>query len=292
MSPDDAGETRPTTVVVEYPCEEWLTPSETLAYSDYWNNEAREQEKPFWVLGGGFDPLEAHLRSTGLVDQLDRALDAARREFGVQLRGTGCDLAAGNLWATPHLLRRGAQKVYSVEYSRHRLLKLGPVVLSHYGVRPDQAVLVIGNFEKTRFQSGTLDFVLMSAAFHHSDNPAALLVEIRRILKPGGLLLIIGEHDVDIKPRHYFTQPIKFVLGRVLPGTLQHRWFGRLLSTDRLWPDQAERQVVDAELGDHSYTREQYRAMFDEAGFRVCRVSSAMSEFQAFALVSAAMHHS
>lgn len=267
-----------------YPQEDWLTESESLAYSDYWNNELNEQSKAFWILDGGFDKLEAHLRKTGLSDQLKSTLEAAERAFGRRIRGTGCDLAAGNLWATPQLLRHGADRVYSVEYSRHRLLKLGPAVLAHYGVRPDQAVLVLGNFERLHLADASLDFVLLSAAFHHSDHPGILLREIRRVLKPDGLVVIIGEHDADLRPRHYFTQPIKYVLSQLLSDDLQHRWFGRTLHTSRLLPDQRELLVTDQELGDHYYTRADYQRMFSEGGFKSILVTVRSSEFQAFAL--------
>jgi SAM-dependent methyltransferase len=194
--------------ILEYPTEDWLAPSEILAYSDYWNDEDVERSKAWWVADGDMQPMEAHLVRTGLRAQFDAVASFAAR-IGRPITGVGCDLGAGTLWATPLLLRVGASRIYSVEYSQHRLLKLGPIVLAHYGVRPDQAVLVRGDFSRLRLDAASMDFVFLAEAFHHADSPMQLLAEIRRVLKPDGVVLIIGEHDCDLRPLDYFKQPIK-----------------------------------------------------------------------------------
>lgn len=90
----------------EYQVEDWLT-TEALEYSSYWNNEAMEMDKPFYVLNGNYRKLEEYLESSGLVRHLEKCVELARAEFGRTLHGVGCDLAAGTLWAEPHLFRLG-----------------------------------------------------------------------------------------------------------------------------------------------------------------------------------------
>jgi ubiquinone/menaquinone biosynthesis C-methylase UbiE len=270
---------------LNYRIEEWLTDAQTLEYSDYWNDEAEERKKPFWILDGDFEKMERYLDSIGLVQQLDASVMAARQYFGRKLRGVGCDLAAGSLWAEPHLLRLGAvEKIYCVDYSRHRLSKLGPAVLEHYHIPPHKIVLALGDFHYLRLPDAVLDFVFMSAAFHHSDEPARLLREIKRVLKPEGLVIIIGEHIADLSLKHYVRQPIKFMISTYLPHPLQRRWLGRTIATRHFLPKPEELFAADGELGDHHYPLERYKTLFSEAGFRHIRLCDQRARLQSFVL--------
>jgi ubiquinone/menaquinone biosynthesis C-methylase UbiE len=272
--------------MISYAHEEWLTDVECLEYSDYWNRESEEEQKPFWILDGDFEKMERYLDETGLVRQMGAAIDAARSQFGWKLQGVGCDLAAGALWAEPHLLRLGSvDKIYCVEYSRHRLLRIGPKVLAHYAVPADKIVLVLGDINRLRFKDATLDFVFMSAAFHHSDYPDRLLREIGRVLKQDGLVILIGEHRADVRLRHYLIQPLKFVISTCLPNAWQRHFLNRTVSTTRFLPSHEELFVTDHELGDHFYSLEQYRAMFSQAGFSSLRIGDRDLRQQSFILV-------
>jgi len=44
----------------------------------------------------------------------------------------------------------------------------------------------------------SIDFCFCSQAFHHADDPQRLLNEIKRVLKPSGIVLMIGENPVYI----------------------------------------------------------------------------------------------
>ena len=79
----------------------WL--NEKDDYFDYWNNESFEKGKEWYVLDGNFDKLEKFLEETGLLKELLKYSD--------YMKGTGIDLAAGNLWAAPHILKY-AEKLY------------------------------------------------------------------------------------------------------------------------------------------------------------------------------------
>ena len=271
---------------LRYRYEEWLSPAETLEYADYWNDEDEEAQKPFWVLYGDFQKLERYVVRTGHLRQLNDVLATVRRRLGRELQGAGCDLGAGALWAEPHLLRAGAvEKIYCVEYSRHRLLKLGPRVLEHYGVPVDKVTLVLGDLHHLRLADATLDFVFMCAAFYSANEPQQLLEEFRRVLKPGGLGLIIGEHECDLRARHYVRQPLKWMAATFVPRRVQRRILGRTIDATYLLPRQQNLLVTDVELGDHYYTERQYRALFAGAGFDFLRVRDRPTNEQSFVLV-------
>jgi ubiquinone/menaquinone biosynthesis C-methylase UbiE len=236
----------------------WLDTDEIRAieYSAYWNDEALEKEKEgFWTLEGDFERMETCLAEKTTVA---RELEDLLREAAP--KGTGADLAAGTLWAVPRLVSHGAEIVYAVEYSEHRLLKLGPGVLAHYGIPPDRVVLCLGSFYDLRLDDRSLDFVLLAQALHHADRPEALLREARRVLRSGGTLYVIGEHLVPDLP---LRRRLRRTAAASLPEPLQMRLFGRTVPPEPELP-------VDPLLGDHLYRRGDYRRMLAATGFSLC----------------------
>jgi ubiquinone/menaquinone biosynthesis C-methylase UbiE len=201
------------------------------------------------------------------------------------LKGTGIDLGAGNLWAVPHLLALGGiERLYCLEYSKHRLFKLGPELLQHYGVPPERVVLVLGDIHHIQLPDGSLDFVFMSAAFHHSDNPSQLLAEIRRVLKPSGFVVLIGEHITEPGVRATLRHMAKFAVARLVPRALQQQLFGRVIVVERFVPTQEDLLAGDERLGDHAYTRDGYHQMFSRAGFEDECLRRPHWPYQAFVL--------
>lgn len=53
------------------------------------------------------------------------------------------------------------------------------------------------------FKDNSFDFVLISEAFHHFDFPKTLFAQVKRVLKPGGLFLM-----VDPDKKSWFDQPL------------------------------------------------------------------------------------
>jgi len=274
-----------TTTSTTYEAVEWLSDTDRLRYADYWNDEAEERRKPFWVLDGDFQRMEAYLNEIGLPAQMEEAVRVARARFGRGVDGIGVDLGAGSLWAVPHMFRLGAvDHVYCVEYSRHRLLKLGPAVLDHYGVSPDRVTLALGDVHQLRLTDKSIDFVFLSAAFHHSDNPGVLLSEIRRVLRPSGIVIVIGEHIADPGLHDRIRHVTKFFVSRALPAGIQQRLFGRSLNVVRLIPRAEDLLACDDRLGDHVYTLAGYRQLFAAGGFNSETLRQREWVFQAFVL--------
>jgi SAM-dependent methyltransferase len=227
--------------------------------------------------------MERYLDGVGLPADLDLALDELRSWRGHGLAGVGADLAAGQLWAEPRLLRSGAvERIYAVEFSRHRLLEIGPRVLDHYGVPEGSVVLAWGSFYDLGLPDDSIDFVFMSQAFHHAARPEALLREIRRVLKPGGIVVIVGEHVVHA--RDYGVHYAKLAL-TALPPRLRPRLGGRpfVPPPRKLLPRAMDLYPGD-EAGDHVYTRREYGRMFGPLGFHHRRFRRAGSQYQGYLL--------
>lgn len=135
--------------MTDYRIESWLSDDDLkqIDYSDYWNDEEQERSKEWNILDGNFAKLENYIIANGLPSAMETCLNTAIKRFGCELTGKGIDLAAGNLWAVPHLFRLGKiEQLYCLEYSRHRLLNLGPKILDHYKVPAELVTLVFGSF--------------------------------------------------------------------------------------------------------------------------------------------------
>jgi SAM-dependent methyltransferase len=262
--------------------EHWLSEEAVagLEYSAYWNDEEAERGKPFHVLDGDFAGLERYLHEVGLPEDLDACL----RTLPSPLAGKGIDLAAGTLWAAPLLLSAGpVERLYCLEYSKHRLLTLGPRVLEHYGVAPERVVLVYGNFYELQIETEALEFAFLSQAFHHADRPADLLSELRRVLKPGGTVIIVGEHILRL--RDYVLYAARALASLALPRGAQRRLLGRELAVRAsLHPRAGDVLPTDNVLGDHVYSPAEYRELFSRAGFDMRRMRRPRARYQSFVL--------
>lgn len=271
----------------EWHIQKWISDSDInqIEYSEFWNDEEEEKKKEWYVLDGNFLKMEQYLRKTGLPQDLTLSAKILRTDFNRQLSGTGIDLAAGNLWAAPYILNLGAvDKLYCLEYSQHRLLKIGPAVLDHYGVPKEKLVLVLGSFYDLHIDDNSLDFVFMSQAFHHADKPHRLLAEICRVLKPHGVVIIIGEHIVDYR-KAQIKHAIKFLISVLVPERLQKSIFNRTFAVRTLVASSNEIFRPDPILGDHYYTDSEYRSMFSKHGFQMKHLRNDNSQFQSFVLV-------
>ena len=109
--------------------------------------------------------------------------------------------------------------------------------------------------------------MFLSAAFHHSDKPGSLLSEIRRVLRPSGIVIVIGEHISDPGLNDRIKHVAKFLVSRLLPTFVQRRLFGRSLNVARLIPREEDLLGGDDRLGDHAYTLGGYRQLFTAGGF-------------------------
>lgn len=89
------------------------------------------------------------------------------------------------------IINNNNARVIDLACGDNRLLKDFPngtgVDIFNYG---NQADLVLKNFESLPFESESVDFVTILAAFNYFDNPVACLKEIKRVLKPDGKILI------------------------------------------------------------------------------------------------------
>lgn len=100
------------------------------------------------------------------------------------------ELGAGRCWLSAHLARRGAG-VVAVDILEDEVMGLGCGRYFHEeGVRFER---VLCDMHRLPFRDSSFDAVVATATLHHSPSLRELLREVRRVLKPGGVLLAANE---------------------------------------------------------------------------------------------------
>lgn len=267
--------------------ENWIDETELSGtdYFEYWNDLEKEKEKEWYVLNDDFAKVEEYLDKIGLPNDLKKCVEILKTDYAKTIEGTGIDLAAGTLWAAPHIFNLGKiDKLYCLEFSRHRLLFIGTKMLNHYSIPKNKVTLVYGSFYKLQLDNDSIDFVILSAAFHHAERPHDLLSEVYRVLRTGGICIIIGEH-----PAYYYKalvkNYIKMILMIVLPRIYRNNFFKDRTYIKALIPSKSELFPTDPIAGDHYYTLREYRSMFIENNFHYKKVCGHKSNQQSFILI-------
>ena len=209
--------------------EHWISESELkdIAYANYWNDEEIEKRKSNHILDSEFAYFEETLLKGGLPYDLKKCIDYLKNYQNRRLEGIGMDLAAGYLWAAHYLFKLGnIDQLLCVEYSQHRLFQVGPKLLEYYQIPIDKITLIFGSFYNLHVEDNSLDFVLLSQALHHADNPLALLKEVYRVLKPNGILIIIGEHKINFFTAHV-KHYIKYIITKFITTNNQKLFFNK-----------------------------------------------------------------
>jgi SAM-dependent methyltransferase len=98
-------------------------------------------------------------------------------------------------------LARGGWEATGTEFSTH----LAEATISQFGVK----VYAVPNLEACGFQTGYFDLILCYHVLEHLPNPIETLIEIRRIIKPSGYVVIAVPN-----------------FGGVVANLTQTRWFG------------------------------------------------------------------
>lgn len=274
--------------LVSWKVELWLNESELskLDYSGYWNDEIQEEKKEWYILDGDFQKMENYLEESGLLNQLKECIAILKSSCKRDLNGIGLDVAAGNCWASSYIFQSGnVEKLLCVEYSKHRILKIAPKVLEHYNIPKEKIVLILGNFYNLQLSDQSIDFVVLSQSLHHAKYPERLMLEIRRVLKPEGVVIIMGEHLITARAiAKKYLKHFKSVVKKIHYHVKTNE---RIVSELKkiLFPPIRYMFPPDYVLGDHYYTNWQYKSLFIKLGFRVKFMGRDSQGYTSFLLV-------
>jgi SAM-dependent methyltransferase len=235
----------------------WLDDADLRStYSaESWNDLAEERSKEWWIAGGTeeeYARLRSYLDDTGLMQDYRIA-----ERYIASLPGAlaVADLAAGIGWTSSLLSRLdNVGAVHAVDISHHRLELLFPQAIQMFKGEPAKLKRHLGSFYSLGFENASMDVVLLSAAFHHASNPLRLLVEIDRVLKPNGHLILIGENVIGIAAMARRACKILLTKRRLCTN------FYELFPPDDIW-------------GDHYYRVSDYHMFLQMLGYRMVKFS-------------------
>jgi SAM-dependent methyltransferase len=124
------------------------------------------------------------------VSAQQEALDPqeVRRRFGARLRGVGIELGPGHV---PFPVPEGVTVRYVDRWQPEDNRSLFPELGDEPGFPVPDVVVNLDTDRLSAFADQSQDFVIASHVLEHMANPLAMLVDIYRVLKPGGLLVLL-----------------------------------------------------------------------------------------------------
>ncbi|NKE37498.1 methyltransferase domain-containing protein [Natronococcus sp. JC468] len=105
---------------------------------------------------------------------------------------TVLDVGCGTGFATEGLLEH-VDEVYALDQSEHQLEQ----AYAKFGKRAPPVQFHRGDAERLPFATDTFDVVWSSGSIEYWPNPILALREFRRVLKPGGQVLVVGPNYPD-----------------------------------------------------------------------------------------------
>ncbi len=238
----------------------------------YWNDSNKEKKKAFNV-EVGFDRLEKSPHLNDIFKQLISCMSVSNLS---EENKSILSLGSGTCWLESWWLKeKKPNNLVAVDFSKHRIHELAPMTFEHYGYNyPIQ--LIRGDFLNLGMEEDLFDIVLLSQAFHHSQDPVKLLREVWRLSKDQARILIIGEHFFDrldhVKQalRHF----VKFLIN-----------YKNYRQSHSFIPGYSDLFPPHIEQGDNHYSKAEYNEMFEEVGnFNVNHLIAEKEGIQAFIL--------
>jgi SAM-dependent methyltransferase len=133
----------------------------------------------------------------GVRPSLKKALSIPR--ISDRIRERVVDLGAGTCWASAEISKlECVDEVVAVDLSEGFLRRVGVRMINEMGGNLDKVRFVAGSYEKVPEPDGAFQAALLIASIHHAVAPLRVLLECRRLLKKGGLLLMIENPSAAI----------------------------------------------------------------------------------------------
>jgi ubiquinone/menaquinone biosynthesis C-methylase UbiE len=183
------------------------------------------------------------------------------------------DLGCGSGWLTAILTREPrVGRVIAWDSSRRSVGEFLPVAMKIMDGDWAKAEPVCGDFVPLLLEDESLDLVVMASAFHHCDRPDELLGEIRRVLAPGGALLLLNE-----TPWHRLAM-LSFAV-RTVAAALANL-VGRRLLVRRAGHLAADHVLYDPLLGDRAMTLPQWHDLAARCGWSLERIETGLPPYR------------
>jgi SAM-dependent methyltransferase len=142
----------------------------------------------------------------------------------------------------------------SLEWAKTASLRIGLDPLAHKYAKMNkgshQMKYVVGNCEQIPFESSYFDIVSSFNSLDHAKNPIKCISEICRVLKPGGIFLLIV--DIHESPTVTEPSPVSWQVTKQISSELQ------LLSEDHFEGHRMYKSIRDGLPFDHDNPAKRY----------------------------------
>lgn len=252
----------------------WIEKLDNDKSFHYWNDEEIEKKKIFYINN------EGSLKNI----KNSRHLNAIKNEFEIIIQKYNIDfsnknifsLGSGTGWIESLVLKSyNFKSLNLLDFSKHRILSLAPKTVELNIKDITNVNFIYGNMYDLKIKDSSVDYFILTQAFHHADEPLELLKSIYFKLKSDGKVIIIGEPYFNFFStiKHFGYHFIKYLLNYknyrkihyILPGY-----------NDLFPPDQIK--------GDNHYSLFDYHLMFDKFKFQYKQHVSKSKSTQSFIL--------
>jgi SAM-dependent methyltransferase len=216
------------------------------------------------------EALLAHLRdNTNHVDAAARMDWRAVCPDGARVLDLGC----GAGWLTGMLTREPyVANVLAWDSSPRLVRELLPATVELVEGDMGKVERVCGEFVPLVLADDSVDLVVMSSAFHHAERPRELLGELRRVLVPGGSLVLLNETPWSRAAMLSFSvRTVGAALFNLVGARSRFERPGHLASDHALY---------DPELGDRAMTLPQWRALAEQCGWALRCIDSGLPPYR------------
>jgi len=149
-----------------------------------------------WTISGCADHMLERIHPTDPSWVLDAPEHLARYSFAASLvrGGQVLDAGCGVGYGTGVLAAMGAASVIGVDRS-------GPAIASFGASVTGPAAFVVADVHRLPFDTAAFDAVVCLEVIEHLDDPARFLLDVRRVLRPGGVF-VCSTPDKATSPQH------------------------------------------------------------------------------------------
>lgn len=140
-----------------------------------------------------------NIRSEDTFEVLyDGRLDLAKKLIKkFNLKGNVLELGAGYSWLTAEISKvNKVENAYCCDFSKEAMVNVAPRVFKKLNANTKKITRVVGDFSNIPVEDNTFDFIIFEAAFHHVVDYKKTLKELRRVLKPNGVILCTRERII------------------------------------------------------------------------------------------------
>jgi len=137
----------------------------------------------------------------------------------VSFNGSGLELGAGTSWFSAIISRLpNVTNILAIDNNKNIQKLAKQYFLEEFGGDNNKISFLLHDFHSLPIPSSSIDFIIIDACLHHSDNLSTLLSEAHRVLKPHGTLIAIRE---PVLPKYALWKKYTFGLEKRLCGGVE-----------------------------------------------------------------------